>query len=109
MLSAVISPGALIKEARRRAGVSQAEVARRVGVKQPTIARLEAGGANPRVETLNRVIAATGHSLQIALGPSPGIDETMIVEDLRRSPDERLRRFESFYRSARELGGKALR
>lgn len=74
---------------------------------QPAIARLESREANPRVETLNRVIAATGHSLEVMLAPKSGIDETMIVADLRRSPDERLSGFESFYRSARELGGRA--
>jgi len=104
----VFSASAVIKEARNRAGLTQAELARRVGVKQPAIARLEAGGANPRVETLNRVIAATGHSLDVTLGPSFGIDESMIAEDLQRSPDERLRAFESFYRFSKEFGGKAL-
>ena len=99
----------LIKRARTVAGFTQAELATRVGVKQPVIARLERGGANPRLSTLDRVIAATGHSLELDLGPVPGIDETMIAADLRVSPEERMRRFERAYEFARKFGGAALR
>lgn len=99
----------LIRRARRGAGFTQAELAARIGVKQPVIARLERGGANPRLSTLDRVIAATGHSLELELGPGAGIDETMIAADLRASPEERLRRFEKLYAFARDFGGIALR
>ena len=91
------------------AGFTQAELAARLGVKQPVIARLERGRANPRLATLDRVIAATGHSLQLDLGPAAGIDETMIAADLKVSPEERLRRFERSYEFARRFGGAALR
>jgi hypothetical protein len=78
-------------------------------VKQPVIARLERGGANPQSLTLDRVIAATGHSLNATIEGPSGIDPTMIAADLKLTHDERLRHFESFYRFARKVGGKALR
>jgi hypothetical protein len=75
---------------------------------QPVVARLEREGANPRLDTLERAIAATGHSLELSAGPASGIDESMIVADLKLSADERLRRFEELYEFARRFGGVAL-
>jgi transcriptional regulator with XRE-family HTH domain len=103
------SAAAFIKASRKRAGLTQAEVARRAGMTQPVVARLEREGANPRLNTLERVIAATGGSLELSAGPASVIDETMIVADLKLSPDERLRRFEELYDFARRFGGVALR
>lgn len=87
----------LIKAARQRAGLTQKQLAQRLAVSQPVIARLERRGANPRILTLDRVIAATGHGLDLNLAPPSGIDETMIAADLDLTPDQRLRNFEAFY------------
>lgn len=103
------SAATLIKRSRLEAGLTQAELARRVAVTQPVIARLEREGANPRLQTLEKVIAATGRSLELGVGPSAGIDETMIVADLKLTPDERLRQFEALYEFASRFGGIALR
>jgi uncharacterized protein len=100
---------ALIRRARAAAGLTQAELARRAGVKQPEIARLEAVGANPRISTLDRVVAATGHSLKLGFDRGAGIDETMIASNLRLSPAERLARFGQAYRSVSRLVGAARR
>jgi transcriptional regulator with XRE-family HTH domain len=57
--------------ARRRAGLTQAEVAARMGTKTPAIARLEAGGGarrhSPSVATLRRYASAVGCRLEIRL------------------------------------------
>jgi predicted transcriptional regulator len=98
-----MEPSTLIREARRSAGLTQAELARRAGMSQPEIARLEARGANPRLSTLNRIVEAAGHSLAIDLGEMPRVDETMIAENLKLSPAERLRQFEAAYRSVAAL------
>lgn len=98
---------AVVKQARRAAGLTQAGLAKRTGVKQPEIARLEAAGANPRIATLNKVVAATGHSLTLSLDRGAGIDESLIAASLRDSPSERLRQFESFYKFAQSVGGRA--
>jgi predicted transcriptional regulator len=103
------SAATLIRRSRKAAGLTQAELARRAETTQPVIARLEREGANPRLSTLERVIAAAGRSLQLATGPSGGIDETMIAADLKLKPEERLRRFEELYEFARRFGGIGLR
>jgi len=105
----VLSAANLIRQACQAAGLTQAELGRRAKVSQPVIARLEREGTNPRLQTLTRVIAATGHSLELSTAPGAGIDETMIADDLERTPDERLRAFESFYGFAKDFGGGALR
>src|SRR3954454_20360901 len=100
---------ALIRNARRAAGLTQAELARRARMKQPEIARLERRGANPRLSTLKRVVAATGNSLKLDLDETGGIDRTMIVANLRLPPDERLSQFEAAYRSVAGLVASAAR
>ncbi|MFL5243607.1 MAG: helix-turn-helix domain-containing protein [Gemmataceae bacterium] len=61
--------------ARRRAGLTQAEVAKRMGTMAPAIARLEAGGGNkghsPSIATLRKYAEAVGCSLEIKLRPAP--------------------------------------
>jgi transcriptional regulator with XRE-family HTH domain len=98
---------ALIRQARTSAGLTQAQLAKRLGIGQPEIARLESPRSNPRMATLERVVAATGHSLELGLAPEMGLDESQIAASLQVSPAERLRHFESFYEFAREFGGQA--
>ena len=97
----------LVKRARTNAGLTQAELARRARTTQSVIARLEAGGANPRLGTLKKIVAATGHDLSLGLQRDPGIDESLIVASLQQTPAERLRQFESFYEFAKRFGGAA--
>jgi transcriptional regulator with XRE-family HTH domain len=104
-----MEPSTLIRQARKAAGLTQAELAKRARMKQPEIARLESNGANPRLSTLKRVVAATGHSLKLDLDEDYGLDETLIAASLRETPDERMQGFESLYRFAKEFGGKAFR
>ena len=56
----------LIYEARTRAGLTQQALARAAGTSQPTIARYESGRAEPRVDTLNRILSACGRRLDTA-------------------------------------------
>ncbi len=53
--------------ARTRAGLTQAELAERMGTSQSAVARLESGKARPSVATLEKLAAATGSRLRIAL------------------------------------------
>lgn len=69
---------------------------------QSTIARLEAHGSNPRVQTLERVLAAAGARLEAAK-PRGGVDESLVARNLALSPAERLDRFRASYRNIREL------
>jgi transcriptional regulator with XRE-family HTH domain len=61
---------AAVAKARRRAGLSQAELARRMKTTQSTIARLESGRGRPSTRTLTRFAKATGHRLKISFEPT---------------------------------------
>lgn len=54
-----------LMEARRKAGLSQTEVARRMGVPQSAVVRLEAGTHSPTLSTLSRYAAAMGVTLEV--------------------------------------------
>lgn len=97
----------LLKDARRRAGLSQAALARRLGVSQAAIAKLERPGANPTVETLDRVLSATGRRLTLSASPRPkvGVDESLIRRQLELTPAQRIVGIEEMYRQAQLLAG----
>ncbi len=67
--------------ARKKAGLTQAEVARRMGTKIPAIARLESGGENkqhsPSVATLYKYAEAVGCRLEIRLHPLTKIPDRL--------------------------------
>lgn len=50
----------LLRDARRRAGLTQAELARRGGTSQATLSAYENGAKSPCADTLERVLAAAG-------------------------------------------------
>ena len=79
-----------MRKARRRAGLSQRELAGLTGVAQPTIARVERGVEVPRVDTLARLLSACGESLEALPTLGIGVDRSLIREMLRRTPAERL-------------------
>jgi transcriptional regulator with XRE-family HTH domain len=53
-----------LRDARRRAGLTQAELALRAGTSQATISAYEHGRKEPSVETLSRLLAASGVRLK---------------------------------------------
>ena len=80
----------LLRDARIRARLTQRQLARRTGIAQPTIARIEAGVADPRLRTLELLLAACGYSLQSAVRPGTGVDRSQLRALLGLSPRERL-------------------
>jgi transcriptional regulator with XRE-family HTH domain len=56
--------------ARKRAGLTQTELAQRMGTTQPAVTRMESGKVQPSLRTLRRVAEATGSKLTIRLEPS---------------------------------------
>src|SRR5487761_661930 len=54
-------------KARKRAGLSQAQLATRMGTSQSTIARLESGQTLPSTKTLLRFAKATGSKIHVRL------------------------------------------
>lgn len=106
--------GHLIKDARRRHGLGQAELAERLGTSQPAISRIERDLVSPTVETLERILNAVGETLGIstlALGePPPGGSNQSIAElraDYRLSDEERLEQAAKLSEIATELAAEA--
>src|SRR5690606_18547317 len=59
------SAGELIRDVRRRRGLTQHQLARRAGTTQPAISRLERGDISPSVETLDRLLLVMGERLTL--------------------------------------------
>lgn len=87
-----VNPGLALGRARRRAGLTQRQLAERTGVAQPAIARIEAGRVSPRIDTLDRLLRECGYTVGSEPVLGAGVDRSQIVELLRLSPRERLDR-----------------
>ena len=59
------SASSFIAEARRRAALSQAELAERAGTSRTAVCAYEAGAKDPRSETVGRLIEAAGFRLEL--------------------------------------------
>lgn len=70
----------LIRDARTRAGLTQAALARAAGTSQPTLAAYEAGAKSPSVRTLDRIIRATGATLEVTLRDAPAAQGALLAE-----------------------------
>lgn len=79
----------LLRQARRKSGLSQRRLAELSGVPQPTIAAIERGRQDPRFATIKRLLAACGYGLDLELPLGEGVDRTLIDETLRLSTAER--------------------
>jgi transcriptional regulator with XRE-family HTH domain len=62
-----------LKAARRRAGLTQRELAARAGTSQATLSAYENGRKQPSLETLDRLLAATGSRLTVTAAERPVI------------------------------------
>jgi hypothetical protein len=81
-----------LREARRRAGLTQRVVAERVGVTQPTIARIERGDLEPSFERLLSLVRACGLDLELHVVPLDEDAWTQVERGAGATPDERLDR-----------------
>ena len=80
----------LLRQARRRVGMSQRDLARITGMPQPAIARIERGAVTPGLDTLERLLAGVGMTLEVVPRPGVGVDRTLIREVLALMPEERI-------------------
>ncbi len=90
----------VLRYARRRAGLTQRQLAGRSGVAQPAIARIESGTSVPRVDLLDRLLEACGLGLEVEPRPGIGVDRTLPAELLKVPPR---RRIELAEREAEEM------
>lgn len=80
----------LIREARKRAGLTQAELARRAGVPQSTVGRIESGARIPSIVLAERLIRAAGLELRVGLGEADPDTDSLFERTLLRTPSQRL-------------------
>ena len=59
--------GQVIEEARKKANISQAELARRIGVNRSYICRVESGITEPKVSTFYRIMNAIGCKIELSM------------------------------------------
>jgi len=88
-----VTSGTLIREARKRAGLSQVELAQRSGKDRAQLARWERDVVQPSLETLREVLRACGFDLEttlVAYKPDERKDE-LLNAGLDRTPQERLK------------------
>ena len=103
--------GPLVREARRRHKVDQAELARRLGTSQAAISRIERDLVSPSLATLSRIMEAMGETLLVSTTPLnqpvPGGGNVSVLElraDYEQlSPSERLEQTAELSAIATEL------
>lgn len=95
--------GALVREARRRAGLSQAELGARVGRPQTQVARWERDAVNPSLETLRELVRACGLELTLGLAAHDDSYALDAADRLALSPPARLARSLTSANSVRAL------
>lgn len=67
--------GRMVRWARKRAGMTQHDLAAKLGMPQPSIARIESGQVSPRMDTLLAILGATGQSIALEpAGPAPDLE-----------------------------------
>lgn len=79
--------GNLVKLARHDAGMSQRDLARRAGTSQAAIAAYESGRRSPTLETLARIVRASGQDLRIQVVPYDDHDDAMAAYEASLPPD----------------------
>ena len=82
--------GLLIAEARKRAGITQVELAMRLGTHQSVVARWETGRTHPDFDTVQRAVRAAGFDLGVSISPADDHDLTLIRQELDREPHQRI-------------------
>lgn len=80
----------LIRDARRRAGLSRRAVARRARTSPATLARYESGDVEPGVAVLERIVAACGFELRTGLVALDPHDVALARMAAQRTPEQRL-------------------
>lgn len=95
--------GDLIREARKRAGLTQAELAARAGTTQSGVARWESGRTSPSLDDVRRLIRLCGLDIEVAIVPYDGSDMAQAERLLDLTPQERLERHHRIVRQMARL------
>ena len=95
--------GSVIRQARKRTGLTRSELSKRAGTSRSAITRYEAGHANPMIETARRLVEACGFDLRIELINTSPQRQAAVDAALARSVADRLRTNDSFTALAAQL------
>jgi transcriptional regulator with XRE-family HTH domain len=99
-----MTPGELLREVRRRHGLTQAQLAARARTSQAAISRIERDAVSPSVAMLERLLDLMGEELELdATRIDYGHDRTLNELNLRFTPEQRIARQASWARGIREL------
>jgi transcriptional regulator with XRE-family HTH domain len=97
--------GELIREARRRAGLSQGELAARLETRQPVIARWESGDRSPSFESVVRAVRECGLDIHPQLANRDATVDAVISRWRRLTPAQRLRQNEAMLLTEERVQG----
>lgn len=85
------TPGQLLRDARRRHGLTQQQLAMRARTSQAAISRIERGLVSPSVAMLTQLLDLIGEELVLdARRIDYGHDRTLLRENLARSVSDRI-------------------
>jgi transcriptional regulator with XRE-family HTH domain len=101
--------GELIREARKRAGLTQRELAELLNTTQPVIARWETGTASPSFERVVEAVRACGFDLAVRIVSRDDEHALWVQQNLRLTPIERLTQFQSGKSAIDRLTAKVTR
>ena len=71
---------AVIRDARKAAGITQLELANRAGTAQPAVAAYESGGRTPSLATLERLLDACEYDIEVIARPRVRRGATSLAE-----------------------------
>ena len=80
----------LVREARKRAGLTQVALSKRAHVPQSTIARIESGARIPSTDMVERLVRAAGLEIRVGLEEPDRETGSLFERTLRRTPEQRL-------------------
>ena len=86
-----MTAGAILRDARRRHGLSQRQLAIRARTSQAAISRIERGLVSPTVSTLSELLRLMNEELVLGTREVDwGHDRTLIAQTLAMTPAERI-------------------
>jgi transcriptional regulator with XRE-family HTH domain len=99
-----MTAGELLREARRRHGVTQEQLAARARTSQAAISRIERDTVSPSVGTLATLLDLLGEELELDARPIDyGHDRTLNERNLTFTPQERIAHQASFANGIRRI------
>ncbi len=108
-----IDPTNPLRQARLQAGLTQRKLAELAGTAQSVVARIEAGLTSPTVATMERLLTVAGFQIEV-VPRAPAIhdpvtaafkrdiDRTLLRENLKKTPEQRVRSLQALNRLASE-------